>query len=1505
MNKLLRGLLSGASLATLQLCAVSAARAAGTTISGVHGAITNPSGSNLDYILVSGATITGDLTNEGTINPGDGYGIDVANSTISGSIINAATGEIDVLGFVGIEINSNANVSGGIQNAGKILVSNTSETAGNESAKAIIYQAASVANVTNTGTMGVAVKVIGSDTDFAEARAAGVYEYVNSAAALNEAFAGTGGAIALNASAVSTSEEAEAEAYAESGVIQYAGNGTSVTQTITNTGTMSLIAKAKAVGSFDSASASAFAGDAYKQFAISVSGDVSQSITNSGAITLAASAHAKGSSSVKASAGAWDVFGQEAINVGGKVTQGITNSGTISAVVTAVAAATAGDDTKVKASADAGDIFYQYASSGTAITQSITNSGALVLSANAAATAASQSKMKVFAEIRNVFQQGAYSADIIDQSITNSGSLSLTAKATATAADETKVKANASVEDVFAQNAGRGGDVTQTITNSGSLSLSASAKAADGVSGLDLGATARVEDIFKQYAYTSGGSSDSFAQKITNSGNITITATASAVRGADTAFREADANLYVENLFGQGAYDATNTTQSITNSGAIGITGKATSVGGSSRAYAGAFLEGVFQQTADAVSAAQLSISNSGNLVAAMTAAATGYKADAQARAEEIFYQRASAEDKISESIANSGNLSIAMLAQAIGTNAEASAKLETGIKQEGRNASDISQSITNSGILTVDLTAKAHASSSSARAHAHGDGFKQYARGIDTIDQGVTNSGTLGFDFSAIAVRSGTNDHANATAKMFSAVNQSAFYSVSGSDTGKIAQAITNSGTLSVTLAAQAKGGDGAYAHASASQLFRQHATVAETISESVTNSGSVIVNAAAKASGSVGVNDAYAESGTVFEQYSNQNGDAGATASLAVLNKGTLSLAARATAAATLTHKAYARATNDAIARQGASNSGKTTETITNSGTIGILDTANATGGRAEVDAYSDGFAKQWASNIADATLSAVNAGSIIMRNLASAVGTQSADAFAGGGFVSQSLKRNDSEGDVQGKLSTTNSGTVDILASVTATAGGRIYARAEASGLKQYVRDLGADVAFNNSGTITLASVAAGTPGALGAGVTATTTRLPFIGAEALGYRVSAYGLSGVMSDNGSVHTSTDGAPLTLSVNNSGTLSVSATANGTAFVAANVVATATGIAVYASSKTGNIYNHTSNSASRHTEHTSYYGNGVIKGAIDNSGSLLVSATAEGGIAAANGVIVTANNIDADITNEKGGLISVAASGATAAAVGIALQAQASANHYKFTSVYATTSHNRLEVEQSTRTQIRGAAAKFDGSISNSGTIVVAATGTGANIGDGNLSSPAAISPIPSGSDIKAKAEGISVNAETMSGTIANAGTIDVTAIGPAAVANGIHVLASQAGSQKTYLDTYKWRGTATGYRWTSVSSTVPFKTAVLEGSKFAGTLSNSGTVSVVAKGSAAKATGVLIEDETYDGSFVNTGTISSVATGSGASAVGVRISASSLGSAASFANDGGSIIARVNGL
>ena len=297
MNKLVRGLLSGASLATLQLAAVSAARAAGTTISGANlNGFTVTSAQQFDFIEVDNATvITGDLTNEGTVGISS-TAIDVsgAGTIITGDILNAANGNITATA-TGIHVRSGA-VVGGIDNGGNILVSNT--TGG--SVHGVIIDQAGGIGVTNAGTLTVAgskIVAAGVTTNFTihahgmsgslAGATAGIVNFDNEASLL------------VSANAAATSAEGKIKAVA-SGFDQSAhGIAGAVTEIATNEGTLSLAAKAVGTG-FNTTkhlTASAIAEEAMFQRASGTGNPASVgslSMHNSGTITIDATALASG-----------------------------------------------------------------------------------------------------------------------------------------------------------------------------------------------------------------------------------------------------------------------------------------------------------------------------------------------------------------------------------------------------------------------------------------------------------------------------------------------------------------------------------------------------------------------------------------------------------------------------------------------------------------------------------------------------------------------------------------------------------------------------------------------------------------------------------------------------------------------------------------------------------------------------------------------------------------------------------------------------------------------------------------------------------------------------------------------------------------------------------------------------------------------------------------------------------------------------------------------------------
>src|SRR6202012_3112805 len=115
----------------------------------------------------------------------------------------------------------------------------------------------------------------------------------------------------------------------------------------------------------------------------------------------------------------------------------------------------------------------------------------------------------------------------------------------------------------------------------------------------------------------------------------------------------------------------------------------------------------------------------------------------------------------------------------------------------------------------------------------------------------------------------------------------------------------------------------------------------------------------------------------------------------------------------------------------------------------------------------------------------------------------------------------------------------------------------------------------------------------------------------------------------------------AHLVENISNSGSVTVSASASARSFAAANVTAMANGIEIYAVSQIANSYSRVDLSSVASTVWHYASKGGTASGAVSNSGSVTVSASAPGGPATANGILVSADDSNVAVTNAKGGSI------------------------------------------------------------------------------------------------------------------------------------------------------------------------------------------------------------------------------------------------------------------------
>ncbi|MDF2372547.1 MAG: hypothetical protein P1V21_17320 [Rhizobiaceae bacterium] len=115
-------LMSGASLAAMVMGSSLRAHAAGTTINTPVASVSVTTAQSFDYVLIDTTTVSGNVTNSGTIGlPSiDEQGLAILDSTIGGAIINSSGAEI-AASEIGIHV-GRTPVTGGIVNHGGITV---------------------------------------------------------------------------------------------------------------------------------------------------------------------------------------------------------------------------------------------------------------------------------------------------------------------------------------------------------------------------------------------------------------------------------------------------------------------------------------------------------------------------------------------------------------------------------------------------------------------------------------------------------------------------------------------------------------------------------------------------------------------------------------------------------------------------------------------------------------------------------------------------------------------------------------------------------------------------------------------------------------------------------------------------------------------------------------------------------------------------------------------------------------------------------------------------------------------------------------------------------------------------------------------------------------------------------------------------------------------------------------------------------------------------------------
>ena len=837
----------------------------------------------------------------------------------------------------------------------------------------------------------------------------------------------------------------------------------------------------------------------------------------------------------------------------------------------------------------------------------------------------------------------------------------------------------------------------------------------------------------------------------------------------------------------------------------------------------------------------------------------------------------------ISQTITNSATpLALAVLAQATAKHAVASFTASEGVIRQTANASHngtLNQSVSNSGTISVVGTALANGKDfgKAIASMASAAGEPVHAANIAGVNQAVTSSGSLSLNLTAkafgatAAAVSHNRGHGNTAADLYlpgRALPQLRHHRADRGDQPDHYQYRLSS----VTLQGRKPACHGArnveaiagvhrrsWCHFTGVVLFEQQdRDGGAAVNQKFTNSGTITVNQSAKAKTSGATFGADAEIlFAAVHQDAAQSQDAGQVANLSIVNSGTLSIIQAGTA--TGAGAAQAGVFGAGLVQTAGSQSGAgvhvgATLSINNSGTVTISNTAKASG-KTSGAAFADTiFARQMPVNNALSSLSIVNSGKVTLAAAATAAATNSAKAA---GVIMEGMFQDDSRNLTSlpvgtAALSMSNSGTLTLTATAKASAGNRAAVEVLATAAEQSTVQNGA-VSFTNSGAISVS--AAGTLATVTPGAGTVAESFPSaarVRANRISVPCQGHQRRQRCRNSGTTGTTPRVPAPTISVSNSGTMSVAAVLTGGGLLHAEASVAAAGLNISATSK---VFRKGTTSATGHVVNSSERWTGApVHGAISNSGALTVGATGAGNMAHAQGISVGASVQAESVTNAAGGAISVTASGATALAAGVGLH-----NIFRTSRTVDFHNHHTTHFQSNDVSQNIsgvGPSASVTGNVSNSGTITVSATGT-----------------------VSEKADGIAVNAASVSDTILNAGSITVSATGPGAIANGIRLYASKTATTFTSTEHVFNAATAHGATHATVYGTHHAHTHIGKLVTLSGTINNTGTLSVTATaaGSAAAANGIAVRGWRHpDGGprSLNAGTINATP-GSGATA------------------------------
>ena len=559
-----------------------------------------------------------------------------------------------------------------------------------------------------------------------------------------------------------------------------AGAGGIATNNLSNTGTLTIAANAKAVAA-DSASATAHNDPAISQSAVaSGNGTAANTLTNSAVLNITADAVATGGTHAFASGSVSSGIVQFASVVGtGNASDALTNSstGTLTIRATGLANAASGD-ASASAYVDVGISQHAIAAAGTA-SATFTNNGTVNITADAQAIATTSAD--AFASVNTAIYQKVTGSAGATALFTNTATFAVAARADATGS--TAAATGKIVYGVSQSGSSSAGNVALTINNSGALTFVSHAGAV--ASSSNAFAAAYLTQPIYQYANAPAGNASAL---VTNSNTFSALVDAKATSTGDAyAIASISSGIYQQAIAGaaSGVATASITNSSIMTLGANAQAHGGTTVGGTGSARAFAYVTGATQRVSgfDGV----LVFNNSGTFTVNGTAVADGGdQGFAQASVIGVDqHGNATNSNAINFTNSSTGKFLVSAKASATGGSTSTATASASGLDVRG---GPLNLTVVNNGQFKVD----AHATASSANAYAYGMTVNPTNDGVLTGT--VSNAGTL--TVAAVADGSNTSSASAVGIKFLGNVNN-----VVATNTGTIdVLAQTNGGPVSAT---------------------------------------------------------------------------------------------------------------------------------------------------------------------------------------------------------------------------------------------------------------------------------------------------------------------------------------------------------------------------------------------------------------------------------------------------------------------------------------------------------------------------------------------------------------------------------------------------------------------------------------------------------------------------------------------------------------------------------